>query len=63
MGIERSIIRTYSLPIREVHEAVIVYLKAKDMPAPSYVADTPDTKWSATPDGGVKVEWTETNEI
>ena len=63
MGIERNIARSYSLPIREVREAICTYLKAKDLPVPMYVGDTPDCKWSATPDGGVKVEWTEKDEL
>lgn len=63
MSIERSVVRSYSLPIREVREAVIAYLKAKDMPTPKYVGDTPDCKWTNTLDGGVAVEWTEKDEM
>lgn len=63
MSIERNVVRTYALPIREVREAIIAYLKAKNMPTPSYVGDTSDTKWSATQDGGIRVEWTEKDEM
>lgn len=63
MSIERNVVRTYSIPIREVREAVIQYLKAKNMPTPIYVGDTPDTKWSSTLDGGLQVQWTEKDEM
>jgi len=59
---ERCIVRSYSIPTREIREAIVAYLKAKNMPAPAYVADTPNCKWTDLP-AGVKVEWTEQDEM
>lgn len=59
---ERKIVRTYAFSDREVNEALIAFLKAKDMQAPSYVADTPTTKWIKEP-MGIRVEWTDEDEM
>jgi hypothetical protein len=52
----RKIERTYVWSHREVAEALIQQLRAKDIPAPQYVADTNNTKWEFGA-SGVTVEW------
>lgn len=59
---ERKVVRTYAFPDRDVREILVAYLKSKDMPAPSYVGDTPTCKWTKDPEG-VRVEWTEEGEL
>ncbi len=59
---ERRIVRSYSFTDRDVREALIAWLKAKDMPAPIYVGDADTTKWKTEP-AGISVEWTEQDEI
>lgn len=59
----RKLVRSYSFDEREVHEALIGALRAKDIPAPQYVADTPTTKWSRQSDGRILVEWTDDDDV
>jgi len=59
----RRIDRSYTFTEREVAEALIAWLKSKDMPAPQYVADTPCTKWRRLDGGGLSVEWTDESEM
>ena len=59
---QRKIVRSYSMHDRDVHEAIIAWLKSRDMPAPQYVADTPCTKWIKEP-AGLTIEWTVEDEI
>lgn len=59
---ERRIQRTYAFNDREIREALIAWLKSKDMQAPSYVGDTPDTKWTKE-SAGLRVEWFEADEV
>jgi len=59
---KRSINRVYELDERDVCEAIVAYLKAKDLPAPQYVATTKDTIWTHQP-LAVKIEWTEELEV
>lgn len=59
---ERLIQRTYSFNDREIREALIAWLKSKDMPAPNYVGDTPDCKW-VKETAGLRVEWFEQDEL
>lgn len=59
----RTVVRTYTWDKREVAEALIAQLKAKDIPAPGYVGDTKDTKWTTDSAGGITVEWTDAGEV
>jgi hypothetical protein len=47
---------------REIREAILAWLKARDMPSPGYVGDTDTVRWTDEP-AGVRVEWTEQDEI
>lgn len=58
----RTIVRTYTWDPREVAEALIAQLRAKDIPPPDFVADTNDTKWTMGSDG-VTVEWTDAGKV
>jgi hypothetical protein len=58
----RKIERTYSLSDREVNEAILAWLKAKDMPVPGYVGDTPTCKWIKEP-SGIRIEWTDEGNV
>jgi hypothetical protein len=59
---ERKIVRTYAFSDQEVNEALIAWLKSKDIQAPSYVGNTPCTKWIKEPKG-IRVEWTDADEM
>lgn len=59
---ERRIDRQYAFSDREIRVALIAWMKSKDMPAPSYVGDTPDTKWLKEP-AGLRVAWSEVDEV
>jgi hypothetical protein len=61
-AVVRRIERSYSLSDRDVYEAIVHWLKSKDMIAPRYVGDTPCTKWIKEPTG-IRVEWAEEDEI
>lgn len=60
---KRSIVRTYVFSEREVHEALIAMLKAKDVPAPGYVADTPNCKWTWRRNSIIECVWTDSDEV
>ena len=59
---ERRIDRSYAFSDREIREALVAWLKSKDLQAPQYVGDTPDTKWIKEP-AGIRVEWSEKDEL
>lgn len=59
----RTVSRTYTWDHREVAEALITQLRAKDIPAPCYVANTNDTKWTVDGSGNVTVEWTDSGKV
>lgn len=56
---KRNIERTYSLSRAEVHEAVVAWLKSKNVPAPDYIGNTPTCQWSDENEGELKVNWIE----
>lgn len=58
----RKIERSYAFSDREIREALLAWLKVKDIPAPQYIGDTPNCKWIKE-DAGLRVEWTEEGEI
>ena len=58
----RKIERSYAFSDREIREALLGWLRAKNIPSPTYVGDTPDCKWIKE-EGGLRVEWTEEDEI
>ena len=58
---KRTIQRSYEIHQRDVHEAVLAWLRSKDMPVPTYIGDTPTCKWIVVPNG-LKIEWTEEDE-
>lgn len=55
----RKIIRTYTWSKNEVAEALVAQLKARDVPAPTYVGNAGTTKWTPMADGSITVEWTD----
>lgn len=59
----RTIERTYTFSQREVREAILAALKAKDIPCPQYVGNTDTCTWRDLEDGSVVVAWTDTGEI
>jgi len=59
----RVIERTYTLTPRDVNEAIVAWLKAKNLPEPEYVGSAGTTKWTRLDDGSVKVEWIEKDEL
>lgn len=59
---KRKIERSYSLDQREIREAILAWIKAKDLPSPSYVGNTPTCTWYDE-DGGVRIEWMEEGEV
>ncbi len=59
---QKKVTRSYELHDRDIREAIIAWLRAKDLPAPIYVGDTPDCKWIKRVEG-IGVEWTEEAEI
>lgn len=59
----RCIKRDYSFSQREVREILLWWMKQKDLQRPQYVGDTDCTCWSATDDGGTRVEWTDDDQI
>lgn len=58
---KRTVTRVYLLDERDVCEAIVAWMKAKDLPAPMYVATTPaaGVTWTHQP-LDVKIEWHET---
>ncbi|WP_398480911.1 hypothetical protein [Tardiphaga sp.] len=58
----RKIVRTYKFSDREVNEALIAMLKARDIQAPQYVGETPCTTWIKEPDG-IRVEWSDETDL
>lgn len=52
----RSIRREYVFSQREVHEALIAWMKSKDLQAPDYVGNTPCTSWIRE-DESLRVVW------
>lgn len=56
---KRKIDRRYEIDGRDVREAVLQWLRMKDMQVPSYVANTPTCKYTHGGDGSVVIEWTE----
>lgn len=59
----RTITRSYDFDVRDVREALIAWLRSKDMQAPKYVGNTDDTKWTVGTDGSQRVEWTEQDKV
>lgn len=60
----RKIDRSYTLHRTEVREAILAWLKAKDLQRPDYIGDTPTCRWIDLPaDGGVRIEWTEEGSV
>jgi hypothetical protein len=55
--VDRHITRTYVFSEREIAEALIAALKAKDIPAPPVANNTPTCRWEKQ-DGGLAVTWT-----
>jgi hypothetical protein len=55
----RKIARTYTWTNKEVAEALIAQLRAKDIPTPQYVGNAGTTKWTPMADGSMTVEWTD----
>lgn len=55
----RRIFRTYTWSKNEVAEALCAQLRAKDIPAPTYVGNAGTTRWTPMPDGSMTVEWTD----
>lgn len=58
----RRVSRAYSFSDREIRQALIDWLNKKDIPAPKYVGDTPDTKWIKE-EAGLTVQWAEECEM
>lgn len=58
----RKLVRDYFFSDREVCEALIAALKVKDIPAPQYVGDTPDTTWTKE-SNGIRVQWTDEGDV
>lgn len=58
----RKLDRSYYFNAREVAEIVIAHLRAKDIPAPGYVGDTPTCKW-VIDDQGIRVTWTDEDQV
>lgn len=59
----RSIKRDYSFTQREVREILLWWMQSKDLQRPKYIGDTDTTCWSMTDDGGVRVEWTDDDQV
>lgn len=59
---KRRIHRSYFFADSEVNEAIVAYLRAKDLPCPEYVGNAGTTKWSKS-DKGLTVEWVEEGEV
>ena len=55
----RKISRSYTWSRQEVAEALCQQLRARDIPAPTYVGNAGTTKWTPMADGSMMVEWTE----
>jgi hypothetical protein len=58
----RRVVRTYSFSANEVAEALIAWMKSKDMPTPMYVGNAGTTTWDLGK-AGVRVEWTDEDAI
>lgn len=58
----RRIVRTYSFTAAEVGEAMILWMKSKDLPTPMYVGNAGTTTW-ALASSGVRVEWTDEDQV
>lgn len=54
----RTVQRRYEIEGREVHEAIVAWLKSKNAPAPEYVGCTPTCSWEWG-DDSITVSWTE----
>jgi hypothetical protein len=54
----RTVQRRYVLDDRDVHEAILAYLKAKDIVTPEYVGNTPTCQWDWGEDT-ITVSWTD----
>lgn len=50
-------VRTYEFTDREIREILVEWMHSKGMHQPSYVGDTPCTKWTKS-DSGMTVTWT-----
>jgi DNA-binding beta-propeller fold protein YncE len=60
----RTITRSYAFSQSDVREALIAWMKSKDLQAPMYVGDTPSgTTWTVTEDGGHTVTWIDEDEV
>lgn len=59
----RSIRRNYSFDRNEVREILLWWMKQKDLPRPIYIDDTDTTSWSASKDGGIKVDWVDDDQV
>lgn len=58
---KRTIQRSYEIAQHDINEAIIQWLRMKDMPVPMYVGNAGNTKWTPQPNG-MKIEWTEEDE-
>lgn len=59
----RTIEREYVLSKREVHEAVLAWLKIKDLHYPLYVENTANTVWLYDSAGQLTIKWTVKDEV
>lgn len=58
----RQINRSYFFTDRDVNEALIHWIKTRDLPQPEYIGNAGKTKWTKE-SGGVRVEWSEEDEV
>ncbi len=58
---KRTIQRSYEIAQHDINEAILIWLKSKDMPVPMYVGNAGGVKWTPQPNG-MKIEWTEEDE-
>lgn len=59
----RRVTRNYSFDVREVREALIGLLHAKDLPAPAHVVNNAQTGWTYADNGDIHVEWSEIDDV
>lgn len=55
----RRLLRRYEIDGQDVREAILMWLRSKDMPVPQYIGTTPNCKYVHGEDGCVSIEWTE----
>jgi hypothetical protein len=57
--VNRKIVRKYDIDGQDVREAILMWLRSKDMQVPQYIGNTPSCKYTHTDNGAVTIEWTE----